>query len=780
MADGPISTKAVKRSTIVGIAVCAVFAALLIRILFIQTVNFDEYQEKVINQLTTESPIPAARGEIYDRNGVVLAANVTTYRLFISPSSIKTASEVENEFGETKDYASIIALGLSEIVEEASAEHIYTQATKYTEYLDRTIMPKVDEETADRVSEFIAKEKLSNMVYLEAQSTRYYPSGSLAAHMIGFTSSDGAGLYGLELQYNDYLKGVDGYYINARDAYGQIMPSEYASRIEAIDGYDLTTTIDATVQGFLEEQLAKTSSEHGAQNRACGIVMDVDTGAILAMATSSPFDLNEPWTLNEESKKILESSGYEEGTEEYDRLVTYLLTKTWSNKVVSESYIPGSTFKIISSSIALEEKLFSVDDSVTCNGGKTLFGRRVRCHKVEGHGPLSFAEGLQQSCNVWFMTIGEKIGIPDFKKYVNTFGYMEKTGIDLPGEGMGIFNPNMGEMDLAIYAFGQNFNVTPLQQITAVSSVANGGRLVTPYIVEKITDSESGNIIFKHETEVKRSTVSADVCAEISRILEEGVSGNGGAKNAYVAGYRVAAKTGTSEKKDDPISTLEKLGIDPDIFYPDGVAEDRYICSTVAYAPADDPRYAIIIIVDEPSDATPYGSTVAAPYVSDALENILPHLGVEAQYTEAELKKLAVSVGSYRNWSVSYAQKTIEERGLKCVIVGNGDLVKAQSPAYGTMIEKASGKVVLYTGTASPQKDIEVPNFIGMTATQANGLITSLGLNIKVEGTNNYLTGTEARVYAQSVEAGSKVGIGEVIKLTFRYTDSDDITDFEE
>ena len=772
-----ISTRAMKRSTVVGIIVCAVFAILLVRILMIQTVNFEEYQEKVINQLTTESPIPAERGEIYDRNGAALAANITTYRLFISPSSIKTASEMTDARGETKNYAEIIALGLSEIT-GADAQEIYVQATKYTQYLDRTILRKVDEAMADRVSEFINKEKLSNMVYLEAQSTRYYPSGSLASHALGFTSSDGVGLYGIELQYNDYLKGIDGYYINARDAYGQIMPSEYASRIEAVHGYHVTSTLEATVQSLLEEQIAKTASEHGAKNRACGIVMEVDTGAILGMATSDPFDLNDPWALSDENKAILEASGYAEGTDEYDKLVTYLLTRTWSNKAVSESYIPGSTFKIISSSIALEEKLFSTDDRVSCFGYKVLFGTRVRCHKVEGHGSLTFEQGLQQSCNVWFMTIGEKIGIPTFKKYVNAFGYMEKTGIDLPGEGMGIFNANMGEMDLAIYAFGQNFNVTPLQQITAVSSVANGGNLVTPYIVEKITDPESGNVIYKHETEIKRQTVSAATCAEISRILEEGVSGNGGAKNAYVAGYRVAAKTGTSEKKDDPIATLEKLGIDPKIFYPNGVAEDRYICSTVAYAPADDPKYAIIIIVDEPSDANPYGSTVAAPYVSDALENILPHLGVEAEYTEAELKKMAVSVGSYKTWSVSRAKASIEERGLECIVVGNGDVVKSQSPAYGSMIEKSSGKVVLYTGDASVSKEVEVPNFVGMTATQANGLIMALDLNIKIEGTNNYLTGTEARVYEQSVAPGTKVALGEVIKLTFRYEDADEITDF--
>lgn len=757
MAKETLSTSALRRSTIVGIAVFGIFALLLIRILIIQTVNFEKYQSKVINQMTTESPVAADRGKIYDRNGNILATNITTYRVFISPSGISSAdSEGDGE------YARLISKGLSDIL-GVSYESVYKQATGYTQYLDRTIMRKVDEETADTVREFIEENELEDMIYLEAQSTRYYPGSTLGAHIIGFTSSDGIGLYGLEYQYDEYLKGTDGYYIKARDSYGNEMPYEYASYIDAIDGYNLTTTIDASVQGYLEEQLAKTVADHNVQNRACGIVMDVNTGAILAMATSSPFDLNDPWKLTDSAQQIMDGSGYEEGSDEYNALLSQTLTETWSNKSVAESYIPGSTFKIITSSMAFEEKLVSLVETVTCNGYLSMYGFRIHCHKTTGHGAISFAQGLQQSCNVWFMTLGGRLGISNFKEYINAFGYNEKTGIDLPGESYGIFNSDMSELDLAIYAFGQNFNVTPIQHITAIASVANGGELLTPYVVEKITDN-SGNIIYAHETEVKRQTVSEDVCKQISTILEEGVSGDGGAKNAYVAGYRVAAKTGTSEKKD-----VGKEGL--------------YICSTVAYAPADDPQVAIIIIVDEPTEGVLYGSTVAAPYVADALENILPQLGVTAEYTDSELAKMAIKVGNYRTWSVSKAEAAIEKLGLTPKVVGDGNTVSAQFPASGSYIEKASGTIYLYTDKALTESDdnvVTVPSLVGMTAAQANARLTALGLNIKIEGTKNYLTGTGAKVYAQSIPAGTKVTKGEVVTLTFRYMDADENPDYRE
>ncbi len=786
MARATISPAAVKRSYWAGIIVFSIFALLLLRILIIQTVKFDEYQSKVINQITTESPVAADRGKIFDRNGNVLATNITTYRVFINPNSIKSNSgDAESE--DYKDYAAIVSKGLSEIL-GVSYDYVHDQAVGYTNYLDRTIMRKAEESLADKVREFIDEQSLEDMIYLEAQSTRYYPGDELGCHMIGFTSSDGVGLYGLEYQYNDYLKGTDGYYIKARDSHGKEMPSEYDVYIDAIDGYDLTTTIDASVQRYLEEQLAKTVADHEVENRACGIVMDVNTGAILAMATSSPFDLNDPWTLNSEAQRIIAQCGYDEGSDEYNDLVASLLTTNWSNKAVAESYIPGSTFKIITSAMSFEEKKVDLIETLTCDGHKSVLGINIKCHKVTGHGTISFAQGLQQSCNEWFMTLGLRVGIGKFDSYVDAFGYHEKTGIDLPGEGSGIFNSQMSELDLAIYAFGQNFNVTPIQHISAISSVANGGELLTPYIVEKITD-KSGNVVFSREAELKRNTVSEETCKTISKILEEGVSGDGGAKNAYVAGYKVAAKTGTSEKKEREcprcgytgvatkigeetlfVCSVCKYTAEADEFY----VSEKYICSTVAYAPADDPQVAIIIIVDEPTEGVLYGSTVAAPYVSDALENILPQLGVTAEYSESELAKLSVKVSNYRSWSLQSAIEHIEEKGLDYEVIGGGDTVAAQKPSAGAAIEKKDGKIYLYTDSSLVSNDITVPDLVGKNPATANAILIGLGLNIKIEGSKNHLTGTSARVIEQSIAPGTKVAKGEVIILTFRHMDGDE------
>lgn len=779
MQDGSEKTRAIRRSTLIGIVIFAVFGVLLLRILLIQTVDFEKYQSRVIEQMTTESAVPANRGKIYDRNGNILATNITTYRVFISPSGIKSAEEEKKV-----KYADGIAKGLSAILENVTYEEVYKQATQYTEYLDRTIARKVDEKKADEVRKFISKNSLETMVYLEAQSTRYYPSGSLAAHAIGFTSTDGDGLYGLELQYDEYLGGVDGYYIKARDSYGNVMPFEYASYIDAIDGYNLTTTIDATVQSYLEAEIAATVEKHEVTNRACGIVIDVNTGAILAMATSSPFDLNNPWGLDANSQQILNNAlaeGYTEESDEYNDISRALLTTMWSNKAVTESYIPGSTFKIITSSMALEEKLVGLTESINCPGYRTLYGHRIHCHVTSGHGTLDFPTGLQQSCNVWFMELGSRLGIQKYKNYVEMFGYTEKTGIDLPGEGSGIFAAQMTDLDLAIYAFGQNFNVTPIQQLSAITSVANGGTLLTPYLVEKVTDN-AGNVIFKHELQSKRGTVSKQTCQTVSKILEEGVSNNGGAKNAYVAGYRVAAKTGTAEKKERECPKCGYTGIpteniDGIQFYVCSICgfrgeedyfevSEKYICSTVAYAPADDPQVAIIIMVDEPTAGSLYGSTVAAPYVANVLENAMPYLGIEAQYSDADRAKLTTKVGSYRGWSVERATEYIEDRGLKVKVIGNGEKVTAQMPKYGEYIEKSSGTIVLYADE-KPTDTVAVPQLIGKNPTLANQILAYYGLNIRIEGDGGHSTGVEYQVVSQSVEAGTLVPEGTVVTVKF-------------
>ena len=780
MQNGSAKTRAIRRSNLVCIIIFAFFGVLLLRILFIQTVDFEKYQEKVVKQMTTESPVPANRGKIYDKNGNILATNVTTYRVFISPSGIRTA-EAESKVR----YADGIAKGLSALLDNVTYEDVYKQITEYADKLDRTIARKVDEAKADEIRKFISENDLHTMVYLEAQSTRYYPAGSLAAHAIGFTSTDGVGLYGLELQYDEYLGGVDGYYIKARDSYGNVMPFEYASYIDAIDGYNLTTTIDATIQSYLEAEIAATVEEHEVTNRACGIIVDVNTGAILAMATSSPFDLNNPWGLDEKSQQILNNTlaeGYTEDSDEYNDISRALLTTMWSNKAVTESYIPGSTFKIITSSMVLEEKLVNLTESIVCPGYRTLYGHKIHCNATAGHGTLSFPTGLQQSCNVWFMELGGRLGVQKYKNYVEMFGYTEKTGIDLPGEGSGIFASQMTDLDLAIYAFGQNFNVTPMQQLTAIASVANGGTLITPYLVEKVTDN-AGNVIFQHELQTKRGTVSKDTCETVAKILEDGVSGNGGAKNAYVAGYRVAAKTGTAEKKERecpkcgytgvPVGEVEGIS-----FYACSVCgfrgeeeyfevSEKYVCSTVAFAPADDPQIAIIILADEPTRGALYGRTVAAPYVANVLENTMPYLGIEAKYSESDLAKLTTKVGSYRGWSIERATEYIEERGLKVKVVGSGEKVTAQMPKYGEYIEKSSGTIILYAD-AKPTDNVAVPLLVGKNPTLANQILAYYGLNIKIEGDGGHSTGTEYQVVSQSIAEGTLVPEGTVITVKFK------------
>lgn len=750
MAPNSISTGAIRRSAVLGLIVALALAVLLIRILLIQTVDFDRYQTKVLDQLTTESVIKADRGNITDANGVLLATNITTYRIFISPKGIASFDKDHDlEPGAT---AKSIAQGLSEILGsgygvsyDAILEH-----TTHTRYLDRTIARNVDEAKTEQVRRFIEEHKYNDQIYAEATSTRYYPQGSLAAQVIGFTSSDGNGLYGLELKYDEQLAGTSGKYITARDSSGNELPYEYESYVAAQNGYNVTTTLNTYVQSALERQLEATLIESGAQNRVCGIVMNVKTGAILAMATAPSFDLNSPWTLNTQSLERLTASGLSEDSDEYTALKRELLLETWSNKAITEIYIPGSTFKIVTASMALEENVINLNERFFCSGAYTVSGRLIHCHKTTGHGSLNLAGGLQQSCNPFMMMLGGRIGTERFYNYVKQFGYLEKTGIDLPGESSSVFyqQNSFKEIDLAVSSFGQNFKISPIQHITAISAVANGGTLVEPYVVDRITD-ESGAVVYEHGAVARRQVVSEDVCRTLSEILEQGVSGDGGAKNAYVAGYRVAAKTGTSEKVGDN--------------------KELRIGSCVAYAPADDPQYAVIIIVDEPTIGSLYGSTVAAPYVGNVMEEILPYLGVEAVYTEEELKNMAVSVPNLCYWSTALARKYAESLELDVEIRGDGDYILRQSPAAGTSVEQRSGRIILYTTKNEPQKTVSVPDVVGRTAAAANSMIVNAGFNIKIEGTRNYLSGTGAVVVSQSPAAGEIAEEGSVITVTFRH-----------
>ena len=756
MSQHATQNKTLKRAAVLGIIVSLAFVFLMLRILILQTVEYKKYQAKVISQITTQTTIEADRGAIYDANGILLAGNVTTYRVFISPRTIKQASDESGV-----DYADMVSHGLSERLEDVSYDDVHFQTTK-TQYLDRTIARKVTSDIAKQIRIFIAENGLEDMIYLEATATRYYPYETLGAHTIGFTNSDGTGIYGLEYTYEQYLKGTDGKYVTARDADGNEMPYDYESMVPAIPGYSLNTTIDVFVQNALDEQVKAAYIESGGENRACGVVMDVKTGDILAISVYPTFNLNDPWKLNEESVKALEESGFAEDSEEYSKLKQELLLTTWNNKAVTEVYMPGSTFKIITAAMACEENLDILNETHFCPGFHIVNGRKIKCHKVQGHGSLTFAEGIQQSCNPWLMRIGAEIGATNFYNYFKAFGYFEKTGIDLPGEGSTVegvtfWNKNTFEgadIYLATASFGQNFKISVLGHVTAIAAVANGGDLVTPRLVKSIADQD-GNVIKSFEPEIRRQVISAQTCRTISKILEEGVSGNGGAKNAYVAGYRIAAKTGTSEKKD----LKDENG---------NLIDGKYICSTVAYAPADDPQYITLIMVDQPTQGTLYGSVVAAPYVGNVMATILPYLGVEAVYTDAELAKKAVETPGVTWWTVEAARKYAEGLGFELEVIGDGELIYAQSPAVGTKVEREGSKLIVYTDRSAEKKTVKVPDLTGKTAVAASGLLASSNLNIKISGTYHYTSGTAATAYAQSIEPGTVVEIGTTITVYFR------------
>ncbi len=748
----PTDTKTLKRATVIGGIVAAAFVFLLVRILLLQTVGYEKYRDKVLNQITTEAEVVADRGKIYDRNGVLLATNITTYRVFIAPRIIKQVSEEEGLM-----YDRLIASGLTDIL-DVDAEYILKQTT-YTKYLDRTLARNVDEDVAGAVRKFIADNDLENMVFLQAGTKRYYPNGTMACHALGFTGSDGAGQYGLELKYNSMLAGTNGKYITARDSHGNEMPYEYQSYIEAQDGYSIITTLDVNIQATLEEQLRTTYVESGGQNRATGMVIDVKTGEMLAMATYPDFDLNDPRKLNADSQAALDASGLELDSEKYNALKQELQLTTWSNKAVTEVYMPGSTFKIVTASMAYEEDLVNPTERFYCPGYHVVLGIKMRCHKTTGHGSLTFSEGLQHSCNPILMMMGGRIGRANFYNYFRSFGYLEKTNIDLPGEGTSIFytEDHFSELDLATSAFGQNFKVSPIQQLMAVTAVANGGYLLTPRMVKEVVDSE-GNVIKTYETDTKRQVISTETAQKLAQILEEGVSGGAGGKNAYVAGYRVAAKTGTSEKIDKKNET--------------GV--EYYVCSCVGFAPADDPEIAVIILVDEPTRGVLYGSYVAAPYLGNVMRDVLPYLGVEAVYSDKELANMAVTTPSLVGWYATVAESTAATQGFEVEIVGSGSIVRAQSPAAGTKVESANAKIILYTERDTEVNLVTVPDVLGKSAVSANEMLANHNLNIRIEGTNNYLSGSGAVAITQSPAAGTQVEPGTVITVTFRNKEAED------
>ncbi len=731
-----------KRIIIVSISFLVFAAFLIINLFKLQILSYDYYKGKVYDQITTTSALRANRGNIYDSNMNLLATTNTSWRIFISTRDIKKA-EKESKI----KYSSIISKGLSRIL--GISESQLSDKIEKTNVLDVTIKKSATENEYLEVLDFIKKNELERLVFTESQSSRYYPENTLAAHVLGFTGSDNQGLYGLEYYYDSTLKGTDGYYLYAKDANGNSLDTEYSVYIPAIDGYSLVTTIDSYIQTELESQLEAILINHDVKNRVTGVVMDTATGAILAMATSSPFNPNSPYVLDEISQEKLDLSGLSEGSDEYNNYKRELMNIMWSNKAVSETYEPGSTFKIITVSTALETGVANLSDRFSCVGFYEVGGWHIKCHKITGHGSgFTLAYGLQMSCNPTMMQIAERIGAQNFYNYVENFGYFEKSGIDLPSEASTIFHKleNIGSTELATISFGQRFKVSIINHLTAIAAVANGGNLVTPYVVDKVIDSE-GNIISEHKTEIKRKVISEEVALSVASVLEEGVSGDGGAKNARVEGYKVAAKTGTSQKFD----ILDENG-------------NSYlrIGSTVAFAPSDTSGIAVIIVVDEPTTAVKYGSVVAAPYVSNLLTKVLPYL----EYESTE-EKLNAEVDNYVGLDIEEAKKRLQDTEFEFEIIGNGSTVISQTPGADDVITSAHSKILIYT---SPTEDyVNVPSLVGMPLENAVKCAIDSGLNISISGSGNGGT-----VISQSLPLGAIVKRGEVIDLKTLITDYED------
>ena len=731
MAKGPTIPMS-KRIVIMMCAIVLFFVLLTGKLFHIQIVKGEEYQAKAISQQTRDITISAKRGTIYDRNYKALAISATAYKIVLAPSII-----------EDEEIRQIILDGLPPIlgIEKETVENSLAKNTAYD-----VIARRVEKDVVDQVREFVSDNELGQYISILDDPKRYYPYNDFAAHVIGFVGSDNQGLAGLEAQYEEYLKGEDGRVIAAKNANNTDMPVEYEKYIEAQDGNSLVLTIDETIQHYLEKRLEAAYTDNLVGKYAAGIVMDVKTGGILAMAVEQDFDLNEPFTITDE--ETIEYLSTLEG-DEYTNARAEALETLWKNVLVTDQYEPGSTFKTITSAIAIEEK--KVDDNSTfyCNGYRNIAGTIIHCANRSGHGSEDFQRALCNSCNPAFMDIGALIGGDTFYDYVTGFGLRERTGIDLPGEGVGIFHSkeSIGPVQLATISFGQTFKVTPIQLITAVSSIANGGKLMKPYVVSEIIDAE-GNVVKSFEPTVVKQPISETTADKVASMMEVVVS-DGGGRNAYVKGFRVCGKSGTSQKIDQKNE--------------DGTYD--HISSFIAFAPADDPQVAMLILLDEPGVVPFFGATIVGPIISNLMEEVMTYLDVAPQFTEEELAEQDVAVPQLTGYTSAEARTTLSRMGLGTKVIGGDGTVEMQIPAYGQTIPY-TGTVILYTNGSVPDDNITVPNLKDMTASAANTELVNLGLNIKIVGKDPY----DAGVYAvsQSPAAGTVVEAGTVVTVEFR------------
>lgn len=710
------------------------FGAAVLRLTYLTTVQSSELQESAVDLQLADTTVSAKRGTIYDANGNVLAESASVWQVVMSPVNFKNDKQRQ---AAAKGLSEIFDLEYNDVLDDTKQQSHYV-----------VVKRRIESDEREKVLELIDTLKkdysCSGVIQLLDDYKRYYPKNSLASSVIGFTGSDDQGLEGIEYEYDSYLSGTPGRIITAQNARGTDMPFRYEQNVESEDGNNVYLTIDETIQSICEKYMQKGVEDNNVLNKGVCIAMDVNTGAILAMVTTDGYDLNNPYELSAKDKKKIKSTPKKKQAE----AESAALSNMWRNKAVADTYMPGSVFKMCVASAALEENLVNEKTSFTCTGSILVEGETIHCSNISGHGTQNFVEVISNSCNPAFIQIGQMLGAGKFRQYYQGFGFSDKTGIDLPGEAEDSFwkEGKMGGVDLAVASFGQNFTITPIQMITACAAVSNGGYVVQPHVVSKITDSK-GNVIKTVDKKVKRQVISDDTSKKMNEYLEYNTERQGAAAG-YISGYKVAGKTGTTEKRG--VTKFES-----------SFSED-YISSFCGYAPADDPQIAMLVFFDTPDGDAYYGSQVSSPVFINIMSEVLPYLDVKTSYTDEELGYVDASAGDYTGVSVDEAKTAVEADGFTATVKGNGSTVISQIPTVSSGLQKG-GSIVLYTDSDSQSETVSVPSLIGLSPDEVNNVASAYGLNVSFSGATTS-SGTSS---SQNIEAGTSVSPGTVITVSF-------------
>ena len=778
------ANRTILRRTLVLMVLCGIvaFVPLIGTLYHLMITEHDYYNEKAIKNQTRSTNLTATRGVIYDANMNVLASSSTVETVFIDPNEI--AEQMKQP--ENSNLLDQIARGLGEIL-DVEPSFVYEQAAD-KQYRYKVIKRKISEELADEVRAFISENSITG-VYLETDLKRYYPNSSPAAQALGFVSSDNNGSEGLEAYYNEELSGTAGKVVTSKGNYGSEMLYTYEKYYDASDGSSLITTIDSTVQAYVEKNLQNAIDKYDIKNGAFCIVMDVNTGEIKAMATLGSYDPNNYLEIYDDTTALLleneraaalalpeASAAYEAAIETYKQDVAAARMAQWRNRCVSDGYEPGSTFKLITLASALDSGAVTLNDSFYCGGQEKFTGREqiLNCWKSAGHGAQTTAQALGNSCNIAFGHIGLRMGGDTFYDYLKSFGVMEKTGVDLPGEASGLFyerkylnDPaNYGTSYLITSSFGQSFRITPMQLVRAVAAIVNGGYVLEPYIVSEVVDAD-GNTVEKNEKTVLRQVISQQT-SETMRTLMEQVVTEGTASAAQTPGYRVGGKTGTSEKLDEYDENGQQV-------------KDK-IVSFVGVAPIDDPKYVVLVALDTPAyseNSEKYtvhgmyisGGLMAAPTVRDIFLDILPYLGVEPDYGSEDIRGVNFTVPDVIGMDETEAGELLAEKTITYRVVGTGSVVTDQLPVAGSQVP-GNSQIILYMGAEKQATRVEVPDFIGCSVADVNYLASNAGLYVQAKGTDR----TDVYVLAayQDIDPGTEVDRGTTITVEFSSTGASD------